>query len=616
MKCPKLLQSLLFLAVLFPALSHAQDVTCPAPPSHKFDDPPSTPVHCLAPIGIKEEDETKYQLTKAFLTQSQTAAGVTRAWVSRHNAAANGDDVGYAIAVDDSGYVYVTGYSYNAAGNRDYLTIKYTNDGVKKWVARFNGPANQDDVAYALAVDNDGNVYVGGYSVNVNLNRDFVTIKYDRNGVRQWVARYNGPGNCHDGIFTLRLDHDNNVCVAGYSYGNNTEYDWAVLKYNSAGVKQWLYRYDGPSHLKDCAYEMAIDQANNVHVAGYSAGGDGDFDYFTLQLNGAGVPQWSARYGATADSTDIANDIALDEDGNVYLTGFSLNKAGNFDYLTIKYDGAGILQWTARYNGAAAGYDRAMDVTVDANGNVLVTGRSWGGITNSDDWATVKYDNAGVKQWLARYNGPGDGPDIAYRVWVDATGNVYVDGYSYRGDFACFDYTAIGYDGAGAKQWLVRYDGPAHLSDFSYDMALDTAGCLYVTGGSGSTINGMDLVTIKYKNASSAAAANAPELDKEEGSSRQSSSAVPEFFGLAQNYPNPFNPVTKIGFALTRETRGKVKLAVYNVRGELVQTLIDAEMAAGYYDLAFEASRLPSGNYFYRLNAGAYSAVRKMILQK
>ncbi len=614
MKCHKFLQSLLFLGVWSPALSHAQDVTCPAPPSHKFDDPPSTPVHCVASIDAKDEDEHAFQLAKTFLAQSQTAAGVTREWVSRHNAAANGDDVGYAIAVDDSGYVYVTGYSFNASGNRDYITIKYSNDGVKKWVARFNGPANQDDVAYALAVDNEGNVYVGGYSVNVNLNRDFVTIKYNSSGVRQWVARYNGPGNCHDGIFTLRLDHDNNVCVAGYSYGNNTEYDWAVIKYNGAGVKQWLYRYDGPSQLDDCAYEMAIDKANSVHVAGYSAGVDGDFDFYALQLDNAGALQWSARYDAAADSTDIANDIALDDNGNVYLTGFSLNKAGNFDYLTIKYDAAGILLWLARYNGAAAGYDRAMDVAVDANGNVLVTGRSWGGINTSDDWATVKYDNAGVKQWAVRYNGTGDGPDIAYRVWADAAGNVYVDGYSYRGDFGCFDYTTIGYDAAGVKQWLVRYDGPAKLSDFSYDMALDAAGAIYITGGSGSKTNGLDLVTIKYKNPSSTAAAIAPALDKERGSSQRSSSALPEFFDLAQNYPNPFNPVTKLGFALP--AAGKVELAVYNVRGELVQTLIDAMMTAGYHDLAFDAGRLPSGIYFYRLNAGAYSAVRKMILQK
>ncbi len=89
---------------------------------------------------------------------------------------------------------------------------------------------------------------------------------------------------------------------------------------------------------------------------------------------------------------------------------------------------------------------------------------------------------------------------------------------------------------------------------------------------------------------------------------------LPADFVLQPNYPNPFNPSTTIKFAIPGA--GKVKLAVYNLSSELVQTLVDGEMKTGYHQLTFDASYLASGVYFYRLDAGAFSATRKMILQK
>ncbi|MBK7868046.1 MAG: T9SS type A sorting domain-containing protein [Ignavibacteriales bacterium] len=89
---------------------------------------------------------------------------------------------------------------------------------------------------------------------------------------------------------------------------------------------------------------------------------------------------------------------------------------------------------------------------------------------------------------------------------------------------------------------------------------------------------------------------------------------VPAEFGLDQNFPNPFNPSTTIRFALPTDVN--VKLDVYNTLGEKIAEIVNGPMSAGSYSFAFDASSLPSGIYFYRIEAGSNVAIRKMILLK
>lgn len=88
----------------------------------------------------------------------------------------------------------------------------------------------------------------------------------------------------------------------------------------------------------------------------------------------------------------------------------------------------------------------------------------------------------------------------------------------------------------------------------------------------------------------------------------------PEKYTLSQNYPNPFNPVTKINFAIPKNQF--VTLKVYDILGKEVQTLISKEMNSGSYDYYFDAAKLSSGVYFYKLSAGKFSDIKRMILVK
>lgn len=94
----------------------------------------------------------------------------------------------------------------------------------------------------------------------------------------------------------------------------------------------------------------------------------------------------------------------------------------------------------------------------------------------------------------------------------------------------------------------------------------------------------------------------------------QNGNEVPSRFGLYQNFPNPFNPVTKIKFDLARSTF--VKISVYDVAGREISVPVSHNMNAGTYEMEFDASRLPSGVYFYRIETAEFTSIKKMVLVK
>ena len=163
--------------------------------------------------------------------------------------------------------------------------LTHTTSG-QTWVQRYNGPANNDDYPTAVAVDGSNNVIVTGFSTGTGgYTGDYATIKYSSAGVPLWTNRYPGPGNGAGQARAVAVDGRNNVIVTGSSEPSPSSYiyDYATIKYSSAGVPLWTNLYNGPENGDDQACAVAVDHSGNVIVTGYSAGSGGDYDFATLK---------------------------------------------------------------------------------------------------------------------------------------------------------------------------------------------------------------------------------------------------------------------------------------------------------------------------------------------
>ena len=137
---------------------------------------------------------------------------------------------------------------------------------------------------------------------------------------------------------------------------------------------------------------------------------------------------WVKTFGSNSNGITNVSGISVDNSGNVFVSasesGFTLT-----DYLTLKYNSAGVLVWSRIYTGLIE--DRAVDMLLDNSGNVIVTGLSEN-TTGTYDIITIKYNTDGDSLWVRRYNGlTAFTMDQPVAIAIDKNNNIYVCGYSF-----------------------------------------------------------------------------------------------------------------------------------------------------------------------------------------
>jgi hypothetical protein len=187
---------------------------------------------------------------------------------------------------------------------------------------------------------------VTGSSRQSGTSSDIITIKYDSSGTEQWTARYDNPDtSLSDGGYGVAVDVEGNVYVVGQSQGLGTGADIVTIMYDSLGSQQWVTRYNGPANdydtpsTEDGGKCMAVDQDGNIYVTGVSRGATSVNDYVTIMYDPDGNEIWVAGYNC-CDSVDTALDIDVDTLGGIYVCGRSIGLGTYYDMTTVKYQTA------------------------------------------------------------------------------------------------------------------------------------------------------------------------------------------------------------------------------------------------------------------------------------
>jgi hypothetical protein len=201
-----------------------------------------------------------------------------------------------------------------------------------------------------------------------------------------------------------------------------------------ASSPTWTYRYDGPVNGADFVTSVAYSQQNGVYVAGVSTGkivpnapAQG-YDLIVLNLDSQGNLKWTYIYNGDS-LEDGAMKIIVGGDGNIYLTGISENKNGNYDLIVISLSPNGSQRWIYRY--ATQYHDIGYDIKYGPDGNIYVCGVT--GPQTNPNILVLSLTPGGTERRKKIYNGPGDHYDKAYSL-VCADGKIYVAGY------ACWTY--------------------------------------------------------------------------------------------------------------------------------------------------------------------------------
>ena len=403
----------------------------------------------------------EYSHLKTGRGESYTLSNsVQQEWVNYYSSGMlAGPDAATAVAADDSGNVYVTGYSAGLPFGLDYVTIKYAPTGDVMWTMRYSGEGNEDDKPVAICLDTDGNVYVTGQSKAAGTFWDYATVKYSNLGEQLWVARYNGPASSNDYPAALAVDIDGNIYVTGYSHNTGNNYDYATVKYNSSGSLEWAVRYDAPGNSDDRAYALAVDPDitnPNVYVTGGSKI-DKYYDYATVKYNADGNEEWVVRVTASM-RYDGAMAIVVDTEKNICVTGSLANK-----FTTIKYNLDGNVEWQAH---AKSG--RATAIALDYYDNVYVTG-------TDGQYTTIKYASTGKQVWVVHE----PSGDVITDIVTDNNGNVYV---------------TVKYNSLGERLWGKSYDSESDIT-MNPALTIDNTDYVNVVGQRRN-----DFITIKYNN--------------------------------------------------------------------------------------------------------------------
>ena len=553
--------------------------------------------------------------------------------------------------------ILVIGLSASLYGQTSMLDKSFgTNGTVRNYIL---GGDSSSDFARAIAIQPGGKIVVAGITLAKSiLNNAFAVVRYDTNGTLDNTFGTGGmviAGGNDWHATSIVLQSDGKIVVAGSAdlspsaYASNNVYEFGLYRFNNNGTLDKSFGQNGEINTAiiggdstwDKGYAVVMQSDGKIVVAGSS--NDSSKTAFALaRFNSDGTVDKTfgtngtvRNYIAGADSfDDEAHSVAIQSDGKIVAAGWSLNPyaATPQAFALARYNSDGTLDNTFGAGGTvrvaipvpgiANENGLAYSVAILPDGKILV-----GGYCSDSGFAVVRFnsngtiDNTfGVMGAATTFISGSDGTnDEASSMAVGSDGKIALAGHSSLPGPSSRDAFAIAcFDSTGALNKSFGTNGSLVANISGGDSSDDEANAVAIQSNGKIVAAGYSAGTPPYLGSIGWAFAVARFMPSGVTGVTQVKS-MPRSFTLFQNYPNPFNPTTAISYQLSAVST--VSLKVYDVLGREVATLVNQKQNAGSYSVTFDASRLASGVYFYRLvavgdNGQRFVAVKKLLVLK
>jgi len=239
---------------------------------------------------------------------------------------------------------------------------------------------------------------------------DIVTIKYDANGTQLWAVRYGDEPNHDVSPSNIAADKEGNVYVMADCTVDKgmkgTDFQVVTIKYDTASSELWVAHYTAEPNTINLAGALAVDYTGNAYVAASNSNHTDNHysDFVTIKYRPNGDRKWLARHRIAGDLSSFPAAIAVDQAANVYVTGWTMPRTTGLGYppkdiinalqknqiVTLKYDPNGNEQWLTTYNEPEMGVS-SRDLIIDTSGNIYVIG---------EHGLIIKYDAHGNQKWV------------------------------------------------------------------------------------------------------------------------------------------------------------------------------------------------------------------------
>jgi len=347
-----------------------------------------------------------------------------------------------------------------------------------------------------IKTDANGNVFVAGATVNDSNNYDILVAKYNSRGILQWMQQYDGAGNGDDMAVGLYVDTSGNVYTTGATMTLTTNSDVVTIKYSSSGVQQWIVTYNGTGSLYDAGADLMTDASGNVYITGTSFNANGNTDVITVKYNSSGTQQWVSPYNYSANLNDGGAKLMWSPNGSIRVSVLVQTNGTTYKSGVLNYNTSGTLVASKFSTSTSSGIDQVNDMVTDSSGNIYIAG-AIPVAGQGYNYDIIKLNSSLDLSWERTYSGSSSLDDIATGIKVDGTGNVYVTGTSGTSTEGK-NIVTLKYNSSGTLQWSRTYNDTLNRDDEANALAMDASGNIYIAGSCATESDSTNYLTMKY----------------------------------------------------------------------------------------------------------------------